>query len=174
MSEEKEPTTAADWFEEGKRCFQKPDGLGAVKAMERVTQIDPVYRHPDGDTPYFYLGKIHEVENRLEDAIFYYTRALAINAYDEESLIGRGSCYTVIKEHALAVADFFQVLQFPEEHRRAPKKQLLYAIAENYRQSKDWHNALKWGEQALAADPDNYRHQELVKEITAELNKNLV
>lgn len=174
MTDEKAPLSAAEWFEQGRACFHNADGLGTVAAMERVTALDSVYRHTDGDTPYFYLGKIHEIENRMDMAIFHYTRALAINGLDEESLIGRGSCYTVTKQHEQAISDFTRVLNFPEANRRSPLKHLQYALAENYRQLKDWHNALYWGEQALAADPDNDRHQKLVQQVTDEIHKIMV
>jgi len=134
--------SAADWFNEGLRCFNKPDGLGAVRAFEAVVEIDSAFRHKDGDNPYFYLGKISEIEGRLNDAILLYSRALALDPYDEESLIGRGSCYTVKKNHELAVADFKKVLDIL---------------------------ALYWGEKALAEDPDNYRHQELVSEVKKQM-----
>ena len=75
MTAQDEPQTAAEWFEQGRKCFHKPDGVGAVKALEQVIDLDPGYRHPDGDNPYFYLGKIHEVEGRMDDAIVNYTRA---------------------------------------------------------------------------------------------------
>lgn len=174
MTVKKTPQSAAEWFEQGRKCFQNADGLGAVAAMERVTELDSVYRHPDGDTPYFYLGKINEIENRLDMAIFHYTRALAINGLDEESLIGRGSCYTVTRQHQQAITDFTRVLKFPDANRRSPLKHLQHALAENYRQLKDWHNALYWGKQALAADPDNDRNQKLVKEATDEIYKIMV
>ena len=48
-----------------------------------------------------------------------------------------------------------------------PRKDLLYAIAVNYRQMEDWEQALDWSRQALEADPGNFRHQQLVKEIVA-------
>jgi tetratricopeptide (TPR) repeat protein len=92
MSEAKTPMTIHDWFEEGVRCFHAPDGVAAVKALEKVIAWDPGYRHPDGDNAYFYLGKINEVEGNLEQAVILYSRALAVDANDEESLIGRGSC----------------------------------------------------------------------------------
>lgn len=171
MAEDQKAQTAAAWFEEGRRCFHKPDGVGAVKALDRVIEMDPAYCHPDGDNPYFYLGKIDEMEDRLDKAIGHYTRSLAINSQDEESLIGRGSCYTVMRQHQLAVADFIKVLKIPEHQRRAPRKQLLYAIAENYRQLKDWPQALFWGRQALDADPDNYRHQQLMKDIAEQAER---
>ena len=161
--------SAADWFNEGLRCFHKPDGVGAVRAFETVIEIDPAYRHEDGDNPYFYLGKISEIEGRLDDAILLYTRALALNPYDEESLIGRGSCYTVKKNHEFALADFKKVLDIPPEVRSVPLKHVLYVIAENYRQQKDYPNALHWGEKALAEDPKNYRHQELVAEVKKQM-----
>jgi tetratricopeptide (TPR) repeat protein len=168
------PRTAADWFEMGRLCFQKPDGIGAVAAMEKVIELDPVYRHPDGDTPYFYLGKINEMENRIEAAVLNYSRALSINRFDEESLIGRGSCYTVMRQYPQAISDFVRVLRFPDEYRRAPKEHLLYAVAENYRQMKDWEHALEWGQRALAEAPDNERHQELVDTALTEIKKRII
>ena len=171
MSEERSPRTVAEWFEQGRKCFHKPDGLGAVKALEQVIELDPAYCHPDGDNPYFYLGKIHEVEGRLDTAIVYYSRALAVDRFDEESLIGRGSCYTVTRQHQVAIADFTKLLQVPDRQRRVPRKHLLYVIAENYRQMEDWENAVYWGQKALAADPENQRHRELLKEATAKMKK---
>lgn len=171
MSDAKTPVTIQDWFLEGVRCFHKPDGVAAVKALERVVDMDPSYRHPNGDNPYFYLGKIHEVEGNIERAVVLYSRALAVDANDEESLIGRGSCYTVLKRHADAIADFSRVLSFPDKHRRVPVKNLYYVIAENYRQMGDWGQAIYWGQQALDADPNNHRHQELVKEASAMLGQ---
>ena len=166
MNEKRTVRTAAEWFEEGRRCFHKPDGVGAVNAMQRVIDMDPAFCHSDGDNPYFYLGKISEMEDRLNDAVMFYTRALSVNSLDEESLIGRGSCYTVLKQHDLAVFDFSKVLQFPDEKRRAPRKYLLYAIAENYRQMEAWDQALHWGRLALEADPENSRHRQLMEEIS--------
>lgn len=171
MEEEKTARTAAEWFEHGRRCLHKPDGVSAVAAMERVIDLDPAYCHSDGDTPYFYLGKIHEMEDRLDQAIVHYTRALAINPLDEEYLIGRGSCLTVTKQHERAVADFMKVLRFPDRQRRVSRDHLLYAIAENYRRMERWEDALHWGRQALNADPDNYRHRELVKEMAVKVHE---
>lgn len=171
MAEEKESQTASEYFEAGRRCFHKPDGVGAVKAFEAVIEMDPAYRHSDGDNPYFYLGKIHEMEDNIDEAISLYTRSLAINPRDEESLIGRGSCYTVNREHERAIADFIRVLQIPATERRVHRKHLLYAIAENYRQGKDWDQALYWGRQALDADPENPRHQQLLKNIGEKVNR---
>jgi len=159
----------AELFEEGRRCFRQPDGLGAVRALTKVIDLDPAYRHPDGDNPYFYLGKINEVESRYRDAIALYTQALAIAPWDEESLIGRGSCLSVTGRQDEAIADFRKVLAIPARHRRAPVQHLLYAIAENYRQKKDYAAALHWGKQALDKEPDNFRHQELVKEMQARM-----
>lgn len=170
MAENESPRSAADWFEQGRKCFHIPDGVGAVEALERVIDLDPAYRHPDGDNPYFYLGKIHEVEGKLEAAVMHYTRALAVDPADEESLIGRGSCYTVTREHDLALADFFNLLKMPDRLRKVPRKHLLYAIAENYRRMEDWGQALYWGQKALAADPDNHRHQELVKLVSTKVD----
>ena len=161
--------SAADWFNEGLKCFNKPDGIGAVRAFEEVVKIDPAYRHKDCDNPYYYLGKISEIEGRIDDAIRFYSYALTFDPYDEESLIGRGSCYTVKKNHEGALVDFKKVLKIPPESRNAPIQHVLYAIAENYRQQKDFPNALHWGEKALSEDPDNDRHQELVAEVKKHL-----
>ena len=157
--------TASDWFSEGVKCFNVPDGIGAVRALEAVIKIDPAYRHTDGDNPYFYLGKIAEIEGRIDDGIVLYSRALALDTHDEESLIGRGSCYTVTKDHDLAIADFTKVLEIPPQNRNAPLQHLFYAIAENYRQKQDYSNALTWGDKALSEEPDNARHQQLVADV---------
>lgn len=162
--DKKSGLSASELFNEGIKCFHKPDGMGAVRAFEAVIKIDPAYRHEDGDNPYFYLGKISEIEGRIDDAIVFYSRALSLDQYDEESLIGRGSCYTVKKNHEGAVADFEKVLEIPAENRNAPLQHILYAIAENYRQKKNFPKALHWGEKALLEDPDNPLHQELVAE----------
>ncbi|WP_022667403.1 tetratricopeptide repeat protein [Desulfospira joergensenii] len=161
--------SAADWFNNGLDCFNKPDGMGAIKAFEAVIRIDPGYRHSDGDNPYFYLGKISEIEGRIDDAIQYYSSALALDPYDEESLIGRGSCYTVKKNHKGATVDFKKVLDIPSELRNAPLQHVLYAIAENFRQQKDFPNALHWGEKALLEEPENLRHQELVADVKKQM-----
>lgn len=169
MDKHTTPLTAAEWFDEGIRCFNKPDGVGAVRAFEAVIKIDPAYRHGDGDNPYFYLGKIAEIEGRIDDAIGLYSSALAPDPYDEESLIGRGSCYTVKKNHKAAVADFKKVLDIPPGNRNAPLQHVLYAIAENYRQQKDFSKALHWGEKAVSEEPDNDRHQELVDAVKKQM-----
>ena len=147
-----QPRTTAEWFEYGRECYKKPDGMAAIDAFERVIDDDPGYRHPDGDNPYFYLGKIAEIEARIDDAIIHYTRALAVNQRDEESLIGRGSCYTVRREHTRAIEDFQKLLRVPDERRKVPKKHLLYVIAENYRQMKEWGLAMHWSRLALEAE----------------------
>jgi tetratricopeptide (TPR) repeat protein len=171
MNKDSKSISASDWFNEGLKCFRKPDGIGAVRAFEAVIKINPAYRHEDGGNPYFYLGKISEMEGRMDDAIMLYSRALTLNQYDEESLIGRGSCYTVKKNHDSAIADFKKVLDIPSEIRNAPFQHVLYAIAENYRQQKDFSNALHWGEKALSEDPGNYRHQELVTEMKKQMKE---
>ncbi|MCP3872103.1 MAG: tetratricopeptide repeat protein [Desulfobacteraceae bacterium] len=169
MDKENTPLSATDWFNEGLRCFNIPDGVGAIQAFEAVIKMEPGYRHEDGDNPYFYLGKISEIEGRIDDAIILYSRALTINPYDEESLIGRGSCYTVKKNHVDAISDFKKVLDIPPESMNAPLKHVLYAIAENYRQQMDFQNALFWGERALSEDPGNHLHQELVAEVKKQI-----
>jgi hypothetical protein len=60
-------------------------------------------------------------------------------------------------------------LDIPPEGRNAPLQHVLYAIAENYRQQKDFPNALHWGEKALSEDPDNDRHRELVAEVKKQM-----
>ena len=55
--------TIAEWFEKGVRSFKKPDGIAAVRAFNKVIDLDPAYRHTDGDNPYFYLGKIMELSD---------------------------------------------------------------------------------------------------------------
>ena len=159
--------TIAEWFEKGIRSFKKPDGIAAVRAFNKVIDLDPAYRHTDGDNPYFYLGKIMEVEGDLEKALVMYTRALAIDRWDEESLIGRGSCYTVLNRHNEAVADFKKVLNINPKNRRVPVGQIHYVIGENYRKKGDWAEAWKWGKKALAEDPLNHRVKQLVDEATA-------
>lgn len=171
MGNRQSPAKIEEWFEEGIRCFKKPDGIGAVRAFRQVIEIDPGYRHHDGDNAYFYMGKIHEVEGDLDLAVEMYTRALTLDAWDEESLIGRGSCLTVQKAHERAIADFRKALAIPDAQRRAPAQHLLYAIAENYRQQEDYASALMWGQQALDKDPDNFRHQELVKAMQMKLQE---
>jgi tetratricopeptide (TPR) repeat protein len=169
MAENNGPQTTAQWFEKGRQYFHQPDGVKAVEAMQRVIDMDPAYRHPDGDNPYFYLGKIHEVEGHLDQAIMCYTRALAVNPVDEESLIGRGSCYTVVKRHQEAIADFRRLLEFPAKVRRVPQEHLLYVIAENYRQLEDWGQAFHWATQAANVAPHNQRHQDLLKRLKAKM-----
>ncbi len=169
MNNNRTHRSAADWFNEGLKCFNIPDGVGAVRAFEAVVRMDPAYRHKDGDNPYFYLGKISEIEGRIDDAIQNYSTALTLDPYDEESLIGRGSCYTVKKNHKGAVTDFKKVLDIPTGTRNAPLQHVLYAIAENYRQQMDFQNALHWGEKALMEDPNNSRHQKLVTEVTKQM-----
>jgi tetratricopeptide (TPR) repeat protein len=101
----------------------------------------------------------------------HYTRALAVNSMDEESLIGRGSCYTVTQQHDLAIADFTSLVRFPDQLRKVPLKHLYYVIAENYRRLQQWGEAIYWARKAHAADPGNERHQQLLKEISANLKK---
>lgn len=169
MNPEQSARPISERFARGVACFQNGDGVGAVQALESVIDEDPGYRHTDGDNPYFYLGKIHEVEDRLDTAIENYTRALTLDSWDEESLIGRGSCLTVRRRHADAIADFKKALSIPDHLRNAPAGQLLYAVAENLRQMGDLTGALDWSRRALKADPDNFRHQELVKTVARAL-----
>jgi tetratricopeptide (TPR) repeat protein len=171
MASIKKPETISEWFEYGRQCFHKPDGLEAVKAFEKVCDVDPTYIHSDGDNPYFYLGKIHEVEGRLKEAVMLYTRALTVDFWDEESLIGRGSCLSSIGKPAEAIEDFKKVVQIPDKKRRSPKKHLCYAIAENYRKLQDWGNAVYWAQQALNLDPGNERHKQLLEKLIAKFQE---
>jgi len=167
MSEKTAQRTISEWFEQGRDCFHKPDGMGAVNAFKRVIDLDPRYCHTDGDTAYFYMGKIYEVEGRLVDAIVHYSRALAINRHDEESMIGRASCCTVSGRHEEAINDLNRLLQLPEKQRNVPRKLILYVMAENYRRMEDWGQAVYWGQQALDADPGNAEFQALLEDIKA-------
>ncbi len=175
MNIEKTPddpnSTIAEWFEKGIRSFKKPDGIAAVRAFNKVIDLDPTYRHTDGDNPYFYLGKIMEVEGDLENAAAMYTRALAIDRWDEESLIGRGSCYTVLNRQEEAVADFKKVLNIDSKYRRVPLGQIYYVIGENYRKKGDWAEAWKWGTKGLAEDPLDQRLKQLVDEAATQLTE---
>lgn len=173
MDKNRAPLSVTDWFNEGLRCFNEPDGVGAVRAFEEVVRINPVYRHGDGDNPYFYLGKIAEIEGRIDDAIVFYSRALTLNPHDEESLIGRGSCYTVNKNHKAAVVDFKKVLELPSKGRNSPMQHVLYAIAENYRQQKDFPSALHWGERALWEDSENDLYRQLVADVKKQMRDRL-
>lgn len=171
MNQEHGKRSISERFEVGVACFKQGDGVGAVQALESVVDEDPAYRHEDGDNPYFYLGKIHEVENRIDRAVVLYSRALTLDPWDEESLIGRGSCLTVRKQHEQAIADFKKALRIPDAHRNVKAFNLAYAIAENLRQMEDLDRALVWGKRALAADPDNPRHQEWVKNVSGLLGQ---
>ena len=170
MSKEAPRRTLPEWFELGRQCFHRPDGVAAVNAFKRVIDMDPRYCHSDGDTPYFYLGKIYEVEGRLPEAIVHYSRALAINSHDEESMIGRASCCTVMGRHEEAISDLNHLLQRPENQRKVPRKLLLYVMAENYRRMENWGQAVYWGQQALDADPGNSEFQKLLEDIQAKVS----
>lgn len=58
IMDKKRTRSSADLFDEGLKCFHKPDGIGAVRAFEAVVKNDLAYRHEDGDNPYFYLAKL--------------------------------------------------------------------------------------------------------------------
>jgi tetratricopeptide (TPR) repeat protein len=171
MSSERRPRTLAEWFEYGRHCFHQPDGVQAVAAMKKVTGLHPGYRHPDGDNPYFYLGKIYEVENRLSRAIIFYTRALALDPLDEDSLIGRGTCYTVTYQHEAAIYDFQWLLRFPKARRSIPEKHLFFMLAENYRRLARWGEAVFWGERAKIADPGHEHHRVLFSAMVEAVNR---
>ena len=160
------PQTTAEWFKKGVLAFKKPDGVAAVKAFQKVISLDPGYRQPDGDNAFFYLGKIMEVEGDLKQAVAMYTKALSLDCWDEESLIGRGSCYTVLNQPDNAIADFKKVLSIGSS-RRAPVEQIYYAIGENYRKQGKWPLAWEWGKKAQAEDPKSDRIKKLVDDATA-------
>ena len=71
-----------------------------------------------------------------------------MDAWDEESLIGRGSCYTVTGRNAKAIEDFSKLLSVPDKDRKVPRKHLLYVIAENYRKMEEWGQAVYWAKLA--------------------------
>lgn len=171
--ETKNDTALEKLFEQGLRCFHKPDGVGAVKAFRELIAMDPGYVHTDGDNPFFYMGKIHEIEGDLELAISMYTRSLALDQWDEESLIGRGSCYTALNHWQNAIADFKKLLSLGHGLRKVTDHMLFYAIAENHRKQAQWRKALTWGKKALADEPENQRYVALVKEATAGIGKTL-
>ncbi len=163
-SDSHEPTIA-EWFQRGIDAFKKPDGLVAVEAFRKVISLDAFYRHSDGDNAFFYLGKIHEVEGDLEDAIVMYTRALSIDGKDEESLIGRGSCYTVLNLPEKAISDFKKVLSLGI-NRRTSLDQIYYVIGENYRKHGKWPQAWKWAKMAQTENPHSDRIKDLLDDAT--------
>jgi tetratricopeptide (TPR) repeat protein len=164
--------TLTEWFEEGVRCFHAPDGPGAIIAFEKVIDRDPAYRHSDGDNPYFYLGKISEMEERLDDAIGYYSNALSLDPHDEESLIGRGSCLSVRGECDRSISDFTKVLDLNPSIRKVQVENIYYAIAVNYEKMGNMSNALNYGKKALEKAPLNYRFQEFLKAIDKNIERN--
>lgn len=163
----KKPRTLSEWFEFGRRCFHAHDGVEAIRALLKVTGNNPAYRHTDGDNPYFYLGKIHEVEGRLRQAIIYYTRALAVDPFDEDSLIGLGTCHTITGQHQAAIYNFEYLLRFPKGRRKIPQKHLFLMLAENYRRTDNWVQAIFWGQLAKDAHAGNERQQELYGQLMA-------
>jgi len=160
-----------EWFQKGIRAFKKPDGVAAVKAFRKVIALDPFYRHTDGDNAFFYLGKIMEVEGDLNEAITMYTRAISLDSLDEESLIGRGSCYTVLNQPNNAIADFKKILSIGSQRRRVPLEQIYYVIGENYRKQGQWSQAWEWGKRAQTETTNSDRINQLVEEATAWLEK---
>jgi len=107
------------------------------------------------------------VEGRLDEAILLYTRALALDRHDEESLIGRGSCYSATQRMEEAIADFMQVLDLPAGTRKVPLGHLLHAIAENHRKLKDWGQAIYWADRALAEAPGDENFRQLYERMMA-------
>ena len=163
----KQPRTCAQWFDHGRRCFHAHDGLEAVRSLLKVTRASPGYRHGDGDNPYYYLGKIHEVEGRLGHAIIFYSRALAVDPLDEESLIGLGSCFTVTGRYEAAIYCFENLLRFPKGRRNIPQKHLFFVLSENCRRAGKWVQAVFWEHLAQLADPGNERQQALYNDLVA-------
>jgi hypothetical protein len=71
----------------------------------------------------------------------------------------------VTRQHDRAVEDFTHLLQLPDAKRKVPRKHLLQAIAENYRQLEDWGQAVFWAQKAMEADPGDPRQKELLERI---------
>jgi len=142
-----------------------------VAALEKVTRLHPGYRHPDGDNPYYYLGKINEIESRLDQAIVFYSRALAVDCLDEDSLIGRGTCYTVTGQHDAAIYDFERLLRFPKHRRSQPDKHIFLMRAENHRRQDRWGEAIFWREMARDAAPGDEDQQLLYEALTASVKE---
>jgi len=165
------PRTLPEWFEFGRLCFHQPDGLNAVAAMQKVIRLNPGYRHADGDNPYFYLGKVHEVESRLRSAIVFYSRALAVDRLDEDSLIGRGTCFTVTGQHEAAIYDFEWLLRFPKHRRSSADKHLFLMLAENNRHLNRWGEAIFWRELARDAAPGDEDQQLLYDALLAKVKE---
>lgn len=166
LSGDPKELTISEWFQKGINAFQKPDGIAAVEAFRKVISLNPSYRHSDGDNAFFYLGKINEVEGDLEDAIVMYTRALSLDCRDEESLIGRGSCYTVLNQPENAISDFKKVISLGT-NRRTSVDQIYYAIGENYRKQGKWPRAWKWGKMAQSENPQSDLIKKLVDDAAA-------
>ncbi len=84
--------------------------------------------------------------------------ALAVDPLDEDSLAGRGTCYTVTRQHEPAIHDFERLLRFPKTVRRLPNKHLYFMLAENCRRLERWIDAFFWEklEHEAAAGDEQY------------------
>lgn len=154
MKKETSQWGASEWLAEGIRCFHLPDGIKAVAALRKSIEMVPEHREANGDTAYFYLGKIYEVEGRLESAIELYSKALTLWPEDEESLIGRGSCFYARGHFDNALADFEKVLAFPPDGRNVNPADLYYGLGLCHFQKKEYQKALEYAKRALESSPD--------------------
>ncbi|MEZ4527198.1 MAG: tetratricopeptide repeat protein [Desulfobacterales bacterium] len=154
MNTDRKKWGASEWLAEGIRCFHLPDGVKAVEALNKSIEINPKHRESNGDTAYFYLGKIYEVEGRLEGAAELYSKALSLWPEDEESLIGRGSCFYVRGDYDRAVADFEKVLAIPQNRRNVSPPELYYGLALSWSQKGEYGKAAAFAKRAIDESPD--------------------
>ncbi len=154
MNTDRKKWGASEWLAEGIRCFHLPDGVKAVEALNKSIQLNPEHRGSSGDTAYFYLGKIYEVEGRLEGAVELYSKALALWSEDEESLIGRGSCFYARGDYDRAIADFEKVLAIPHNRRNVSPPDLYYGLALSWSQKRAYGKAAEFAKRAIDESPD--------------------
>ncbi len=154
MNTDRKKWGASEWLAEGIRCFHLPDGIRAVEALNKSIAINPEHREHNGDTAYFYLGKIYEVEGRLEGAAELYSKALSLWPEDEESLIGRGSCFYASGEYDKAIADFEKVLRIPQSRRNVSPADLYYGLGLCLSQKGDYRKAAEFAQRAVDESPD--------------------
>ena len=154
MNTDRKKWGASEWLAEGIRCFHLPDGIKAVEALNKSLEINPKHCESNGDTAYFYLGKIYEVEGRLEGAAELYSKALSLWPEDEESLIGRGSCSYARGDYHKAIADFEKVLRIPQARRNVSPPELYYGLALSWSKKGEHRKAAAFVQRAIDESPD--------------------